>query len=78
MNTYNEEALAEAMKLLGSTPQTIPELATRFKKSERTIKRWLEEMRRRGLRVVRDGITVESPYFIVNGSEGPEAHPTVQ
>jgi transposase len=65
MNTYNEEALGEAVQLLHTKPHTIPELAERFKKSERTIKRWLQEMRDRGHRVVREGVAVESPYCIV-------------
>ncbi len=63
MNTYNEDAMTKAVVLL-SQPRTIPELAEQFGKSERTMKRWLEELRRRGHRVVRDGVGVEAPYFI--------------
>jgi len=69
MNTYNEEALHEARLLLLAKPQSIRDLSLRFEKSERTIKRWLMELRERGDRVVRDGISVESPYFISNGAD---------
>lgn len=65
MNSYDEDAMAEAVTLMASKPQTIGSLARRFGKSERTIKRWLAELRSRGIRVVRDGVDVDSPYMII-------------
>lgn len=67
MNTYDEEALEETRVLLTVKPMTIRSLSRRFERSERTIKRWLNELRARGHRVVRDGIAVQCPYFIVTG-----------
>lgn len=65
MNAYDEDAMAEAVTLMASKPQAIGSLARRFGKSERTIKRWLAELRSRGIRVVRDGVDVDSPYMII-------------
>lgn len=65
MNVYNEKAMKEAIRMLQTKPYTALELAFRFGKTERTIKRWMNEMRERGHRVVRDGVDLESPYMIV-------------
>lgn len=73
MNTYNEDALGQAIRLLQKKPRTIAQLARQFRKSERTIKRWLTEMRDRGHRVVREGVSVESPYVIVQAGHGTKA-----
>ena len=64
MNTYDENMLNEVVVLLKARPWTLRELSLRFEKAERTIKRWLIELRARGYRVVRDGVTVECPYYI--------------
>ena len=66
MNTYDENAMGECIALLVEEPQTVPQLAARFERSERTIKRWMSEMRERGHRVVREGVDVDSPYVIVD------------
>ena len=66
MNTYDETALTEAVTLLKSRGSTVPDMAKRFAKSERTIKRWLAELGRRGHRVVREGVAWNAPYTIVS------------
>jgi hypothetical protein len=71
MNTYDEDLLSEVASMLQIRPWSLRELSLRFEKSERTIKRWLIELRRRGFRVVRDGITVECPYYVAGAV--PEA-----
>lgn len=65
MNTYDENALAEVVLLLEVRPCTVAELSRHYRRTPRTIKRWLQELRNRGERVVRDGIQLESPYAIV-------------
>lgn len=67
MNTYDEGALNEAARLLKQKPRSLEELAVRFNKSKRTIKRWMVELRSRNMRVVRDGVATESPYMIIDG-----------
>ena len=66
MNTYDENQLEKTAQMIYDRPRTVGELAVVFGKSKRTIKRWLTEMRKRGFRVVREGVGVESPYTIVD------------
>lgn len=65
MNTYDEVFLEEVVLILKEKPCTVRELAEHYKKTPRTIKRWFAELRRRGHRVVRDGVASEAPYAIV-------------
>ena len=67
MKTYDEEALEQAIELLKAGPQTVGALAMTFQRADRTIKRWLEELGKRGHWVVRDGTTAASPYRILPG-----------
>lgn len=64
MNMFKEDELRAFVELLCDNPYTIPELAQEFSHGERTIKRWIEELRRRGFRVVRDGVSSKAPYYI--------------
>lgn len=73
MNTYNEKEMERAIALLKKKPRNVEQLAKKFNKSPKTIKRWLEEMRIRGHRVVREGVNVASPYCIVENPTLPQA-----
>lgn len=65
MNVYDEEKLQDMAELLLKNPQTIEQLTVRYNRSTRTIKRWIAEIRARGLRIVRDGAELNSPYFAI-------------
>lgn len=68
MNVYNEAALREGIRLLMERPHTVEELAATFQRSPKTVKRWMTEYRKRGYRVVRDGVKVDSPWYISGGT----------
>ena len=69
MNTYNEKDLEKAILMLKARPYKVTSLSKKFKKSERTIKRWLVELGDRGYRVVRNGVEVDSPYVILDRTD---------
>lgn len=65
MNTYDEQALTELVKVLSTKPKSIRKLSLQFQRSERTIKRWIVELRARGHRIVKDGVATHDPYLIL-------------
>lgn len=64
MKTYDEAALLKFERLLLAKPRTLAQLASAFGRHQRTIKRWLALMRGRGLRVLREGVGADAPYFL--------------
>ena len=64
---YDETLLSDMKDCLRNSPRTIPEMAGRFSRGERTIIRWIQELRKRGYRIVKDGPETNAPYYIPFG-----------
>lgn len=60
-----ERRLTQVIRELQRQPLTAEELANMHFVSERTVRRWLEEIANRGFRIIREGIYPTSPYRII-------------
>lgn len=65
MQIDQERRLTQVIRLLQKKPLTAEELASAFLVSDRTVRRWLEEIADRGFRIVREGVYPTSPYRIL-------------
>ena len=65
-NLYlHERRMLSLVRLLERKPCSIGELADQYGVDKRTVRRWLETLERRGLRIVREGVFPTSPYRIM-------------
>jgi DeoR/GlpR family transcriptional regulator of sugar metabolism len=60
-----ERRMTMVIRLLQKRPVSMEELAKMHLVSERTVRRWLEEIVDRGFRLVREGVYPTSPYRIL-------------
>ena len=69
MSIRNERKLTQMTQLLKTRPYSLEGLAFKYRVCSRTIRRWLEELEARGLRVVREGVSSTAPYRILRNSK---------
>ena len=65
----NERRLTHVIRLLQDAPHSIPMLALLYGVQHRTVRRWLEEIESRGIRIVREGTCPTSPYRILKSGK---------
>lgn len=66
----NERRLTHVIRLLTRHSWSIEELTIFFQVDRRTVRRWLEAIEERGLRIVREGVYPTSPYRILRKIKG--------